>query len=42
MDVNIIIVSLFAMMGVLAIGCWFFDQWLSGKNDDDDDWEPYG
>lgn len=40
MDVNFIIVCLFAMMGVLAIGAWLFDQWRD--NEEDDDWEPYG
>ncbi len=41
MDVSSIIVCLLAMVALLAIGAWFFDQWLM-KPDDDDDFEPYG
>jgi hypothetical protein len=40
MDVNLIIVSLFGMMGLLAIAAWLFDQWRN--KEEDDDWEPYG
>ena len=39
MAVDTIIVIMLAFMAVMAIFAWFFDQW---RNNDDDDFEPYG
>lgn len=39
MDASTIIVIMLAFMAVMVIFAWFFDQW---RNNDDDDWEPYG
>jgi uncharacterized membrane protein AbrB (regulator of aidB expression) len=39
MAVNTIIVILVMFMAVMVIAAWLFDKW---RNDDEDDWEPYG
>jgi hypothetical protein len=39
MAVDTIIVVMLAFIAVMTIFAWFFDQW---RNNDDDDWEPYG
>ena len=41
MDVSYIIVSLLAVLALLAIGAWLFDQWMGRRDDDFDDYEPY-
>lgn len=39
MAVNTIIVTLLGFIAVLAIMAWMLDNW---RNNDDDDFEPYG
>ena len=39
MAVDTIIVIMLSLMALMSIGAWFFDQW---RNNDDDDFEPYG